>query len=268
MAKELDKSKATEAALDIPKEINGENQIYCMKDKLAILGTAPTMPQTPWGDKELEIWALSQCPTFPTFGRADILFELHSPEYWSADENIIPRINEWPGRMIMQDKFDYVPNSERFPIKTILGYKRYHRTTLTYLLALALHSRKMTGKPEHVSLYGVHMEDKEEEYGEQRPCCEYWLGRLEDSGVEIFIAGGAVLAAPFLYGYEKYSPLALQLRQRMDGLLAGAVQREAEKRQAELDISKQQGAAGEAEFMLRQLQRGELDLRDSGDLDV
>ena len=85
------------------------------------------------------------------------------------------------------------------------------------------------------------MEDREEEYGEQRPCCEYWLGRLEDSGVEIFIAGGAVLSAPFLYGYEKYSPLALQLRRRMDGLLAGQKHREEESFQSRLKAAEQYG---------------------------
>ena len=254
--------------IKIPAELNGEKQIYCTKDKLAILGTAPTMPDTPWADDDLEIWALSQCATFPVFKRADILFELHAPGYWAADPNIIPRINTWPGRMVMQDHYDYVPNSEKYPIKTILQYKRYHRTTITYLLALALHSRKITGKPEHISLYGVHMEDKEEEYGEQRPCCEYWLGRIEDSGVEVFIAGGAVLSAPFLYGYEKYSPLALQLRKRMDGLLAGQAQREEESFAARLKAAEQFGAANENSFWLRKLQRGDLDLVDSGDLDV
>ena len=283
MAKELDKS-ALVAAIDnmepikngtveytisdgTPEEMNGEKQIYCTKDRLAILGTAPTMPETPWHDEELEIWALSQCATFPAFVRADILFELHADGYWASDANIIPRINTWPGRMVMQEKYDYVPNSEKFPIETVLKYKRYHRTTLTYLLALALHSRKVTGKPGKISLYGVHMEDVQEEYGEQRPCCEYWLGRLEDSGVEIFLAGGAILSAPFLYGYEKYSPLALQLRKRMDGLLAGQKQREDESFNARLKASEQFGAANENRFLLRQLQRGELQLADSGTLD-
>ena len=231
--------------------------IYATKDKLAILGTAPSMTATPWEDPEMEIWAVAQCATFPAFKRADILYELHTRDYW-GDPSVTARLNKWEGRMVMQDHYDEVPRSERLPIETILQYRRYHRTTLTYMLALAYHSFLTKKKPWHVALFGVHMEDVREEYAEQRPCCEYWLGRMEAAGMDIFIAAGAILSAPFLYGYEKYNPMTFKLRQRMDGLTAGVHVREQEEMEKKLQKHEQIGAVKEVEYWLRLAQRGEL----------
>ena len=236
---------------------HGEKDIFCQKDQLAILGTAQTMPAAPWTDPEHEIWAVGQCATFPAFQRGDILFELHTRDYW-GDENVMARLNKWGGRLVMQDHYDDIPRSEKLPINTILQYRKYHRTSITYMLALAYHSFKKTGKPWHVGLFGIHMEDVREEYAEQRPCCEYWLGRMEDAGMDIFIAGGAILAAPFLYGYEAYNPLNFRFRQRMDGLTEGVRVREQEEMEKRLQKHEQIGAVKEVEYWLRLAQRGEL----------
>jgi hypothetical protein len=159
----------------------------------------------------------------------------------------------------MQDHYDDVPKSERYPIDTILNnYRKYHRTSITFMLALAYHSFKMTGKPFHVALFGVHMEDVREEYAEQRPCCEYWLGRMENAGMDIFISGGALLSAPFVYGYEKANQLVWKLRQRLDALANGGKVREQELREKSDELQRQIGAASEADFWLRLAQRGEL----------
>ena len=247
-----------------PDEINGEKQIYCEKDLLAILGTAPTLQAAPYDNKDYEIWGVAQCATFPTFKRGDVLFEIHKRAYW-GDENVMKRINEWQGRMIMQDHYDEIPNSEKYPINTILAYRDYHRTSITYMLALAYHSFKLTGKPAHVGLFGVHMEDIHEEYAEQRPCCEYWLGRMEDAGMDIFIAAGAILSSPFLYGYEKYSELVWKFRQRFDALSNGYNMKVDEVRQKEGERDMQRGAVQESEFWLRMAQRGEITLGEIGD---
>lgn len=250
-----DEIKAPEA----PEEMFGEKQIYCTKGQLAVLGTAPTMAAAPWTDEDYEIWGVAQCTTFPAFKRAEILFELHTRDYWS-DPNVMKRLNAWTGgRLVMQQHYDEILRSEAFPSETILSsYRKYHRTSITYMLALAYHSFKLTGKPWHVAMFGVHMEDIREEYAEQRPCCEYWLGRMEDAGMDIYISGGAILAAPFLYGYEKYNPLIWKLRQRLDGLRNGGKVREEEVHKAELNLHEQIGAVNEIEYMLRLAQRGEL----------
>lgn len=245
----------------VKEELNefGEKDIFCRKDKLAVLGTAQTLQATPWEDEGYEIWGVAQCVTFPVFKRADILFELHTRDYW-ADPNVIKRLKDWPGRMVMQDHYDEVPKSEALPFETLMQYRAYHRTSITYMLALAYYSFLKTGKPLHVGLFGIHMEEVREEYAEQRPCCEYWLGRMEHAGIDTFIAGGAILSAPFLYGYEKYNALVWKMRQRYDSLRNGHEVKKQEVKQKELEAAMQLGAVQESEHWLRLAQRGEITL--------
>uniref|UniRef100_A0A6M3KXI4 Uncharacterized protein n=1 Tax=viral metagenome TaxID=1070528 RepID=A0A6M3KXI4_9ZZZZ len=233
-----------------------DDVIVCQKDKLAIIGTAETLPQAPYEDPEFEVWAVAQCTTYPGFKRGDLLFELHPPDYWK-DPNVLTRINAWPGKTVMQEKYPEVPGSLRYPKEAILQYRRYHTTSITYMLALAYHSYKTTGKPAHVAMFGVHMESREE-YSEQRPCCEYWLARMEEAGMDIFLAGGAILRAPWLYGYENYDAICYKLRQRIEGLTAGMNIRAEEQHAAELKKHEQKGAVTEAEYWLREAQTGAL----------
>jgi hypothetical protein len=259
------KKQENEAMVRVPtSDLNefGEKEIFCSKDQLAILGTADSMGATPWDDKNYEIWCVAQCATFPTFKRADMFFEMHTRDYW-ADEHVLPRLNKSEGRVIMQDHYDEVPKSERYPSNTIFNlYRPYHRTSITFMLALAYHSFKLTGKPFHVGLFGIHMEDVAEEYAEQRPCCEYWLGRMEDAGMDVFIAAGAVLAAPFVYGYEKYNQLVWLLRQRHDALQNGLRMKQQEYQEKMQEVHQQMGAVSESEYWLRKAQRGELSPED------
>ena len=243
-----------------PEEAPEDFPLLVQKDMLAILGTAQTMPAAPWEDETFEIWAVGQCTTFPAFKRGDIVFELHTEDYWN-DPVVIERLNKWSGRLFMQDHYDSVPKSERFPIETIMQYRHYHTTSISYMLAAAYHSYKVSQKPVHVGLFGIHMEDIREEYAEQRPCCEYWLARMEEAGMDVFIAGGAVLAAPFMYGYENYNPLCYQLRKRLDGLNIGVQQLAAQEDALVRQRHEQIGAAKEEEYLLRLAQRGELSIK-------
>lgn len=231
-----------------------EKPIYCQKDMLALLGTADTLGAAPYEDTNFEIWGVAQTTTYPVFKRADLLFELHAPEYW-RDKNVLARLRKWEGPTVMQRHYSEIPRSIAFPLETILQYRRYHTTSITYMLALAYHSFLKTGKPKHVAMFGVHMEAREE-YTEQRPCCEYWLGRMEGAGMDIFNAAGAILASQGLYAYENYDVMCHKLRDRIDGLRNGAALRENEEKTAQLKKHEQLGAAQEAEFWLREFQTG------------
>ena len=230
--------------------------ILCQKDKLAILGTAPTMSATPWEDKDFEIWAVAQCTTYPAFKRGDLLFELHEKSYWN-DKNVIKRLNQWDGSLYMQQHYPQIPRSIHFPMELILPYRRYHTTSITYMLAWAYYSYLKVKKPLHVALFGVHMEAREE-YTEQRPACEYWLGRMEGAGIDISIIGGAILGQSGLYGYENYDPLCFKLRERINSLANGEKVRARERDEAEGRRREQIGAIKELEVWLRAAQRGEL----------
>lgn len=230
--------------------------ILCQKDKLAVCGTAGTLGAAPWEDPEFEVWAVAQCLTYPAFKRADLLFELHDRSYWD-DKGVLKRLNAWEGPLYMQQHYREVPRSIRFPIEVLQGYRRYHTTSITYMLAWALHSFLTVGKPVHVALFGIFMEAREE-YTEQRPACEYWLGRMEGAGIDISIIGGAILGNRGLYAYENYDPLCFKLRTRIDGLKKGEQVRAEQRDEAEGLRREQIGAIKELEQWLRSAQRGEL----------
>lgn len=246
-----------------PKKIPKDGLVLCDKEKLAILGTADSLGAAPWEDPEFEIWGVAQVVTFPVFKRADLLFEMHDGGYWK-DKSVLDRLNKWPGPTYMQDHYSEIPLSVRYPIEEILKYRRYHTTSITYMLALAYHSFLTVGKPKHMAMFGVHMEHREE-YTTQRPCCEYWIGRMEGAGMDIFMAGGAILRSDGLYGYEGYNPLCVKFRQRIDGLTNGAQVREEERDEAEGKRREQVGAIKECEYWLRLAQTGELNDKSTGE---
>lgn len=233
--------------------------LLCSKDRLAILGTADTLAKTPWDDADLEIWAVAQCATFPVFKRADILFELHDEGYWREKE-VLERLIKHKYPLYMQRQYPEIPHSMEFPLDAVLEYGRYHTTSITYMLALAYHSFKTTGRPRRVELYGVHMEHTEE-YTTQRPCCEHWLGMMKGAGMDLYLAGGALLKSDGLYGYEGYNPLCYKYRMRIGGLANGKAVREKEMRDAELKMHQQIGAITECEYWLRLAQTGQLNFK-------
>lgn len=229
----------------------------CDKNLLAILGTAGTLPQAPYANKEYEIWGVSPVITYEVCKRADRLFEIHGDGYWKREE-ILTRLNAFDGPTYMQDHYDEVPKSVRYPIELVkaLPHGEYQTTGITYMLALAYLSFVETGKPFHVELYGVHMEAREE-YEEQRPCVEHWLGRLMGAGVDITVApGGAILRTHGMYGYENYNPICLDLKQRIEGLRLGASHYEGLRNENEGLRHQQIGAMKEAEHWLRVFQKG------------
>ena len=226
------------------------------KEKLAILGTATTLYSAPYTDEDFEIWAVAQCVTYAAFKRADLLFEIHDESYWKQ-ENVLKRLAATQIPIYMMEKYEEVPESIRFPLEYLTVYRKYHMTSITYMLGLAYHLFLTTGNPKHVSLYGIHMEAKEE-YTDQRPCCEYWLGRMEGAGMEIAVPPvGAVLKAPHLYAYEGYNPVIPKLRSRLNSLQAGLVVRDREVKTKRDEYMKQDGAIQECAYWLRVFQKGE-----------
>jgi hypothetical protein len=97
----------------------------------------------------------------------------------------------------MQDKFDDVPSSERFPLDEIkAAYPRaYFTSSVSYALALAVYLNY-----EKIEVYGVEMETQTE-YGHQRNAVAYWIGFAEGKGITVEMHSKGFFEAP-LYGYE------------------------------------------------------------------
>lgn len=239
-----------------PKE--GAAQVaprLCQKDKLAILGTAGSLPNAPYDDKSFEIWGVSVVQTYDVAKRYDVLFEMHGTGYTDRPD-IKKRLKELDCPLYMLEEHPEFPNSMEYP-KWIIGkHRKYHTTSISYMLELALHSYEETGKPFHVAMFGIHMEH-EEEYTEQRPCCEYWIGRMEGAGMDVFVhPSSALLKSGGLYGYENYHPVCYDIKQRIGGLTLGQKHWEEEQQKMRDNANKHRGAIEEANYWLRQFQKG------------
>ena len=253
------KKSAVELIQEPAEPKDGMNVPYlCQKDLLAIIGTAdPTRQAAPYEDENFEIWGVAVASTYEDVKRLDLQFEMHTDAYWTQDPNVHKRLQETKVPLYMHKKHDDIPTSMEFPIDLMTGYRKYFTNSIAYMLALAYHSYIMTEKPKHVALFGVHMAAAEE-YTEQRPNCEYWLGRMEGAGMDVELApGGALLAAMGLYGYENYHPVCWAMRQRINSLQGGVAQSQAEMNKWQYQKAKNEGAIFEGEYWLRKFQRGE-----------
>ena len=233
-----------------------EAPYLCKKELLALVGAAaPSRLATPYGDENFEIWTMSVLVTFPDFKRADLFFELHTEGYW-GHKDVTERLKKIKQPIYMQEKQAEFPNSIRYPIEIIKQYRRYHTSSVSFMLALAYHSFLTTGNPKHVALFGLVMAC-DEEYGEQRPCCEYWLGVMEGAGIDIEIApGSAILASPGLYGYETYNPIIYDINQRIDGINIGLKQSENELEKWKEQKARQEGGLAENQYWKNRFTKG------------
>lgn len=233
--------------------------LFCQKDMLAIIGTAdPTRQAAPYEDANFEIWGVAVASTFPDVKRLDVQFEMHTEGYWKKDPNVTKRLADAKVPIYMHDSYSDIPTSIRYPIEIVQQYRKYFTNSIAYMLALAYHSFVMTEKPKHVALFGVHM-SAGEEYADQRPSCEYWIGRMEGAGMDVEPThGGALLQAIGLYGYENYNPACWDMRQYIMMLQNGVSQAQGEVRKWEFQRERNNGGIHAVEHFLRKFQRGEL----------
>lgn len=163
----------------------------------------------PFQNPEFEIWGLNHL--HPWIPRWDVWFDMHTPE-WSA-KGLKPEVwadqDGWlkkdHGKPIyMLKRYEAYPDSIPYPLEAVGGrFRKYFTNGIAYMLGLALYEH-VNGKPiERLEVWGVDMRH-EEEYALQRPCAEYWLGRAEGLGIDVFIPPTSVIcSADFLYGYEE-----------------------------------------------------------------
>jgi hypothetical protein len=177
------------------------------KDKVAIVGFAPTWNMAPFKDPSFEIWA---CNEFYVLGgeygegfHIDLLFELHShhiiEEKRKQDQG---RHLEWlrnaPIYVLMQKHYDDIPKSVAFPREYIKSkYRPYFTNTISFQIALAME----LGYKE-IHLFGINMAN-DEEYAVQRPSVEYFVGLAEGRGIKVFIPDESDICRTwFDYGFD------------------------------------------------------------------
>lgn len=177
-----------------------------------------------------EIWGMNEGHSFLKKS-PDRWFQIH-PRFWNQkkmEQKGWPADNygrhpahlEWLSKqtcpVYMKDVDERVATSVRYPLETIVGkYGRYLTSTIAYMLALVLyeHEQYRWWKPwawkkkvESVTMTGIELA-LGTEYMIQRPCVEYFIGRLQGAGIKFHSppVGSSVLQGP-LYAVDHDRPV-------------------------------------------------------------
>lgn len=152
---------------------------------------------------------------------ADYVFQLHKPVVWRSSQNRNDAKHyDWLRSttipVLMQDHFEDVPASVKFPLEEMLqefkGAEHYFTTTVGFALAYAIYRRY-----KRIEVYGVEMETNTE-YAHQRPCVAYWCGVAYGRGIEVDFHSKQFFQSP-MYGYDGDITVKLEVfEKRVKGL--------------------------------------------------
>lgn len=205
--------KSTES-IEVPK-----------KDKVYIVGFAPSWVETPWDDQTAEIWTLNEAYKLaerePKF-RADRWFEIHdrfSPSKNTDEHNAF--LAQCPCPVYMWQHYDDIPSSVRFPHTEIMEFfaergssgSGYFTNSISWFVAYAIYE----GFKE-IHLYGVDMA-QDTEYQAQRPSVEYWIGLAEGMGIKFYVPQTSdILKCTQLYGFESNNKNRAWIKKQVEEL--------------------------------------------------
>lgn len=215
-----------------------------VKRRIAIVGFGETAKDCPWQDPTWELWAMNgwlrvaaERGVPAPEDRYSLWFDMHTPAYterYGVEAKIGDAQVKWleaphPFPIFALDRYERFPASVRFPIEDVIAAtgRDYFTSTVAYALGYVL-MLALQGKVEKVALYGIDLVH-ETEYGEQRPCAEYYLGRLDGLGVELVIhKDSALLHQLHRYGYDQENPLYKQIRRVFEDQYGASKKRFAE----------------------------------------
>lgn len=221
--------------------------------KIAILGFGETVKDCPWQDPTWELWGMNGFwrAAEADFGitapedRYTLWFDMHSLAYtreYGKQAGFGDKQERWleqphPFRIFMLEDAPAFPSVDRFPIEDVseeLG-RDYFTSTVAYALAYALTLPDVA----EIGLWGIDLTHNSE-YADQRPCAEYWAGRIEAAGIKLAIhEKSAMLRQRQRYGYEPENPMLGELRAVLQRQVAGLTEA-IQKNQANADAIKAQ----------------------------
>lgn len=177
--------------------------------KLIMLGTASSVFDVPYDNKDYDIWGTGTCfgIAHQDIKRIDLGFELHPPEKMVLikEEKSID-YDRFDCPIMVQDENDPVAkqickNPKTFPLQEVLdfGGTKFYTSTFCYMIVYAV----MLGYKE-IGIYKALM-CSGSEYFLERPGMEYWIEKLGVKyGVKFYFPEDCELfASQILYGYEQ-----------------------------------------------------------------
>ena len=230
------------------------------KPPLALVGTASSRNQAPFEDDSIEIWGCGTTQVYDDVTRIDRLFEMHPRRYW-GEKSVGDRMREFDGPIYMQDHYDEIPNSVRYPYDEVKNMfyltpmkgKLFVTSTITWMILCALYEGYTD-----LSLFGIHMAH-ETEYGSQRASCMWALGivhgwMLEGKPYSLHLAEDSRLFdASYEYGYGEPTEEMNYVKKRNQALAAERNKVEAQRNKLTERIQAIDGAIGETALLYNRL---------------
>ena len=183
-----------EKIVDVKPEEKKEELSFRISRKIAIVGTSDTMRFAPYDDPTWDIWGVNN--GFLKMKRWTHWFELHyinfDGTFWNrrqdknfrgmAVEQYLRSLDSLNVPVFMQTKNPLIKQSIPFPYNDLMTFfgTKYFTNTISWETGFALWLA-MKGLVDELGIYGVDMAttsgpEGTQEYGSQRPSCEYFLG--------------------------------------------------------------------------------------------
>ena len=173
--------------------------------EVILLGSGPTHSECPY---DTEVWGVNLVCRLNR--RLDKLFFFDAYDEWPVnglkDSDLINCSNKGVEIITTQRNKDLVSKLgikvTLYPVDKIIKAfnSHYFANSVAYMLAYALWL-----KVDKLKIYGIDQFDIRYVY--ERCCVEYWLGRLEERGIDYQLSEGTALLKTLngkLYGYNKF----------------------------------------------------------------
>lgn len=142
-------------------------------------------------------------------------FQIHPPDwssignkptgYFGRPKEHIDFLQQFDGTVWLQSeeiaKELDIPNGKAFPLAQIAAAsgRTYFTSSFAYQLGMAWYEHVVEGKKiGKIHAHGINLTSLDE-YSHQKPCVEYWFGRLEQAGVKIEVPNASALLKGKLY---------------------------------------------------------------------
>jgi len=197
------------------------------RKKVAIVGFAPsTMSDVKvlFDDPDFEIWGLNQL--YLPFRQLGIAMAEHATRWFQIHnrhtyDNAIRdhKHHDWLASVkfpvyMMKHEPD-VPFCVPLPFGDIMNMlgTTYFTNSISWMIALAIIERF-----EEIHIYGVDMA-QDDEYAEQRPSCELFIGIARGMGIKVYIpAKSDLLKTMWIYPIEDHKPMVVKMQSRTEEL--------------------------------------------------
>lgn len=203
------------AGIPLPDWVQVANMFHRPNKRVAIVGFADTRSDAPFADPSWEIWGLNDLHAH--IPRYDRWFDIHDRSNIDLDVTTgradpnkcgIGGLKSLNVPVYMQDRFEDIPNSVKFPLEAITKkFGNYFTNSISFMIALALFEGY-----EEIGIWGVDMAVGKE-YVKERPSVEHMIGLAQGMGVKVFIPDGCdLLKSRFIYGFQSKEQSAFNLK--------------------------------------------------------